>query len=123
MALLGWGIPSWPAPPGHPGHEGAGTVVESRGSRFKPGDRILTAPRIWDSRCFAEYQNIDEAYVTPLPDDVSFEYATMAQQLGTVIYAGRRLTGVEGAVCVVMGQGSGGVCSGTTSSRETALPG
>ena len=109
MALLGWGIPSWPAPPGHPGHEGAGTVVESRGSRFKPGDRILTAPRIWDSRCFAEYQNIDEAYVTPLPDDVSFEYATMAQQLGTVIYAGRRLTGVEGAVCVVMGQGSAGL--------------
>ena len=109
MALLGWGIPSWPAPPGHPGHEGAGTVVESRGSRFKPGDRILTAPRIWDSRCFAEYQNIDEAYVTPLPDDVSFEYATMAQQLGTVIYAGRRLTGVEGAVCVVLGQGSAGL--------------
>ena len=109
MALLGWGISSWPAPPGHPGHEAAGTVVESRGHRFKPGDRILTAPRIWDSRCFAEYQNIDEAYVTPLPDDVGFDNATMAQQLGTVIYAGRRLTGVEGAVCVVMGQGSAGL--------------
>ncbi len=109
MALLGWGIPNWPAPPGHPGHEGAGTVVESRGGRFKPGDRVLTAPRIWDSRCFAEFQNIDEAYVTPLPDDVTFEYATMAQQLGTVIYAVRRLPGVEGAVCVVMGQGSAGL--------------
>ena len=109
MALLGWGIPSWPAPPGHPGHEAAGTVVESRGRRFKPGDRVLTAPRIWDSRCFAEFQNIDEAYVTPLPDDVAFEYATMAQQLGTVIYAARRLTDVEGAVCVVVGQGSAGL--------------
>ena len=103
MALLGWGIPSWPAPPGHPGHEAAGTVVESRGRRFKPGDRVLTAPRIWDSRCFAEFQNIDEAYVTPLPDDVAFEYATMAQQLGTVIYAARRLTGRSG--CSVRGCG------------------
>lgn len=109
MALLGWGISSWPAPPGHPGHEGAGTVVESRGSRYKPGDRVLTAPRIWDSRCFAEYQNIDEAYVTPLPDGVAFDNATMAQQLGTVIYAARRLPGVAGAVCVVMGQGSAGL--------------
>ncbi len=109
MALLGWGISSWPAPPGHPGHEAAGTVVESRGTRFMPGDRVLTAPRIWDSRCFAEFQNIGEAYVTPLPDDVSFEYATMAQQLGTVIYAARRLKGVEGAVCVVLGQGSAGL--------------
>ena len=82
MALLGWGIASWPAPPGHPGHEAAGTVVESRGDRFKPGDRVLTAPRIWDSRCFAEYQNIDEAYVTPLPDDVSFEHATYGPATG-----------------------------------------
>ncbi len=109
MALLGWGISSWPAPPGHPGHEGAGTVIESRSSRYVPGDRVLTAPRIWDSRCFAEFQNIGEAYVTPLPDDVSFEHATMAQQLGTVIYAVRRLPGVDGAVCVVLGQGSAGL--------------
>ena len=109
MTLLGWGISSWPAPPGHPGHEAAGTVVESRGSHIKPGDRVLTAPRIWDSRCFAEFQNIGEAYVTPLPDDVTFEFATMAQQLGTVIYAAKRLTGVDGAVCVVVGQGSAGL--------------
>ena len=109
MALLGWAISKWPAPAGHPGHEAAGIVVESLSPRFKPGDRVLTAPHIWNSLCFAEYQAIDEAHVSPLPSNMPFDHATMAQQLGTVIYAAKRLTHVEGAVCAVVGQGSAGL--------------
>ncbi len=109
MAGMGWGIREWPAPPGHPGHEGAGVVVESRSPHYEPGDRVLTAPAIWDARCFAQYQSIDDAHVTSLPDDVPFGQATIAQQLGTVIYAARRLRDVDGAACVVVGQGSAGL--------------
>jgi len=42
-----------PAPPGWPGHEGVGTVLESRADDFKPGDRVLAAPQPRFGRCFA----------------------------------------------------------------------
>ncbi len=109
MAGLGWGIPRWPAPPGHPGHEAAGTVIQSRTPRYRPGDRVLTAPHIWNAKCFARYQAIDDAHLTPIPHGLPFRQAAMAQQLGTVIYAARRLENVQGAACAVVGQGSAGL--------------
>src|ERR1700759_5056882 len=45
-----------PSPPGHPGHESVGEVIESRCPGFQPGDNVLTVPFAIDGRCLAEYQ-------------------------------------------------------------------
>ena len=109
MVGYGWAVDRWPAPPGHPGHEAVGTVVESASDKFKEGDRVLTVPHIWRSMCFAEYQAIDELHVLKLVEDAELSDVLMAQQLGTVIFAAKRLPSVEGKTCVVMGQGSAGL--------------
>ena len=109
MVGLGWAINEWPAPPGHPGHEAVGTVIESPSENFKEGDRVLTVPHIWRSMCFAEYQAVDEPHVLKLPPDADVSQALMAQQLGTVVFAAKRLPPLAGKTCVVMGQGSAGL--------------
>ena len=110
----GWGIPAFPAMSGHPGHEAVGEVVESRSERFSEGDLVLTTPHIWDARCFADYQAVDDAHVLKLDPDVDIDTVTLAQQLGTVVYAAKRLPGslarsLKGQTCLVVGQGSAGL--------------
>lgn len=109
MVDNGWGINDWPAPPGHPGHEAIGRVVKSKIRRINEGDRVLTVPHIWRSKCFAEYQVVDPAHVLKIPNDIDIHYLLMAQQLGTVIFAAKRLSSVRGLTCVVVGQGSAGI--------------
>ena len=110
MVNFGWGMPEFPAVPGHPGHEAVGEVVESRSERFSEGDLVLTTPHIWDARSFADYQAIDDAHVLKLDPAVDIDTVTLAQQLGTVIYAAKRLPeSLEGQTCVVVGQGSAGL--------------
>ena len=109
MVGLGWGIDEWPAPPGHPGHEAVGTVVESSSDDFSEGDRVLTVPYIWRARCFAEYQALDPPHALKLPAGAKLEHVLMAQQLGTVIFAAKRLPPLAGMTCVVLGQGSAGL--------------
>jgi L-iditol 2-dehydrogenase len=46
----------YPAPPGWPGHEGVGKVVESRADDLTPGDWVLVAPPPGIARCFARQQ-------------------------------------------------------------------
>lgn len=43
--------------PGSPGHEGVGTVVETRSSLFDAGDAVLTVPSV--GGCFAQFQLVD----------------------------------------------------------------
>ncbi len=110
MVNTGWGMHAFPAMSGHPGHEAAGEVVESRSERFAEGDLVLTVPHIWDARCFADYQAVDDAHVLKLDPDVDFDTVTLAQQLGTVVYAAKRLPGsLKGQTCLVVGQGSAGL--------------
>ena len=114
MVNTGWGIPAFPAMAGHTGHEAAGEVVESRSARFSEGDLVLTVPHIWDARCFADYQAVDDAHVLKLDPDVDIESVTLAQQLGTVVYAAKRLPepiarSLETRTCLVVGQGSAGL--------------
>jgi len=110
MVNTGWGMHSFPAMAGHTGHEAAGRVVESRSSRFSEGDLVLTVPFIWDSRCFADYQAVDDEHVLKLDPDVDLDTVTLAQQLGTVVYAAKQLpASLEGQTCVVVGQGSAGL--------------
>ncbi|MEX0761874.1 MAG: zinc-binding dehydrogenase [Dehalococcoidia bacterium] len=109
MVGYGWAISNWPAPAGHPGHEAVGTVVESQSDRFVEGNLVLTVPHIWRSMCFAGYQAVDEPHLLKLPAGTPVQHLLMAQQLGTVIFAAKRLPSVEGQTCVVVGQGSAGL--------------
>jgi L-iditol 2-dehydrogenase len=108
-------VPEQSSPPGYPGHESVGEVLESRCPGFAPGDRVLTVPHAIDGRCLAEFQAIPGAACIKLPETVPLAHLLMAQQLGTVIYALRYrppdATGrldVIGKDVAVIGQGSAG---------------
>lgn len=110
----GVGLPAPPWPAGWPGHEGIGTVVESRASGFAPGDTVLCVPFSNLGRTTAEYQRCAGATaikVAAAGDPVPGLLQTlMAQQLGTVIYALRRHPqDIAGRTVVILGQGSAGL--------------
>lgn len=107
----GWLVDEYPLRPGYPGHEGIGTIVNANGAGLGEGDRVLVTPAIWDSLCFAEYQALGTNFLTVLPTASSQkpDHLLMAQQLGTVIFAAKRLPNLLGQTCVVMGQGSAGL--------------
>ena len=110
MVNTGWAMHTFPAMAGHPGHEAVGEVVESRSAKFNEGDIVLTTPHIWNSRCFADFQAVDHAHVLKLDQSVEFDTVTLAQQLGTVVYAAKRLpASLDGQACVVVGQGRAGL--------------
>jgi 2-desacetyl-2-hydroxyethyl bacteriochlorophyllide A dehydrogenase len=110
MVNTGWAMHAFPAMAGHPGHEAAGEVIESRSDRFNEGDIVLTTPHIWNSQCFADYQVVDDAHVLKLDPRVDLDTVTLAQQLGTVVYAAKRLPPtLKGQTCLVVGQGSAGL--------------
>ena len=79
-----------PAPPGWPGHEGVGTVLESRADDFRPGDQVLAAPQPRFGRCFAQQQVVPAGSLVRLPDGSDPGLQVLGQQLGTVVFAMRR---------------------------------
>ena len=121
MVGKGWQMPEYPAPPGHPGHEGVG-IVEEPPKRYpdgegidilEPGDLVLTVPHIWYAKCFAEYQAVDAAHMLKMPAGAPVEHVLMTQQLGTVIFATQRLPeSLEGMTCAVLGAGGAQGCFG-----------
>jgi len=106
-------LPPPPWPPGYPGHEGIGRVVQTRADGFAEGDRVLCVPNAAVGRCMAEYQRlagVTAITIDPELDHLPSEQILMAQQLGTVIFALRRYpTDVTGRTVVVLGQGSAGL--------------
>ena len=109
IVYMGWNAHEFPLPHGYPGHEGLGEVVDGDGTDFAPGDLVLTAPNIWNSRTFAGYQLIEPHFLLKLPRDVPEKHLLMAQQLGTVVFGCRRLPSLIGQTVVVVGQGSVGL--------------
>ncbi len=109
IAYQGWGVTGLPLPPGRPGHEGVGEVVDGGGTGFEPGQAVLTVPNIHDSATFAEYQVLDPGNMVALPDTRPLSHLLMAQQLGTVIFGCRLLPPLDGETVVVIGQGSVGL--------------
>ena len=109
IVYMGWNAHEFPLPHGYPGHEGLGEVVDGGGTGFQPGELVLTAPNIWSSRTFAEYQLIEPHFLLRLPNDVPERHLLMAQQLGTVVFGCRRLPSLIGQTVVVVGQGSVGL--------------
>jgi len=77
----------YPLPPGVPGHECIGIVAETRCKEYKEGDEVLSIPD--GSRGFAEYFVAYPSGTVRIPD--MREKLVLAQPLGTVIHACRKL--------------------------------
>ncbi|BBF99064.1 L-iditol 2-dehydrogenase [Pseudonocardia autotrophica] len=94
--------------PGYPGHEGTGIVVGPDDALLPPGTAVLTVPPGPVGQCFAEFQAVPERYLVPLAPDADLRRAVTAQQIGTTLFAMRRVGRPEGDVAVVIGAGSAG---------------
>ena len=105
----GWPRNEYPMAPGEPGHEGVGVVEDPGPTSLREGVRVLTVPNIWEARNFAAYQAVSPHFIVELPDGRPVAELMMAQQLGTVIFAGRKLPPMTGKTVVVIGQGSAGL--------------
>ena len=112
----------YPLPPGNSGHEVIARVVSMNHGAFssgrdtlgypwgpvKEGDIVLALiPEIENG--MAEYMVTEIANLLPLPPGKPATSLILAQQLGTVIYACRRLPNITGMNVVVVGQGSAGL--------------
>jgi L-iditol 2-dehydrogenase len=100
---------AYPEPVGSSGHEMIGTVerIGEGVTGLRPGELTLTLSP--NHTAMTQRYLTDAEYVIPLPQGPGVEELLMAQQLGTVIYAARRLPNLVGAVAVVIGQGSAGI--------------
>ena len=99
----------YPFAVGTTGHEMIGVVeaVDAPESPIKVGDVALTLAPYQEA--MAEYLLASAEDVLVLPSGKPIEHLLMAQQLGTVIYACKRLPNVMGKDAVVIGQGSAGL--------------
>jgi threonine dehydrogenase-like Zn-dependent dehydrogenase len=93
----------FPRPVGDSLHEIIGQVVESRSPRFQPGDSVLSIPP--DQRGLSEYFLADASMTVPLPEFQHRERLILAQPLGTIIWAARKLSNLIDRDVVVIGQG------------------
>jgi L-iditol 2-dehydrogenase len=101
---------TYPGPPGYPGHESVGTVIESRHPDFTPGQAVLSVPLAIDSRGFAEIQQLDARNAVPGPAGIDPAELLMAQQLGTVLFALKRFwSGPAGRTAAIFGSGPAGL--------------
>lgn len=88
---------------GHTLHEMIGSVTATSGNRFEPGERVLCVPVA--QRGLFERFAVSADRVIPLDPRVPEEQALIAQPLGTVIYALKKLPTVLDLDVAVVGQG------------------
>lgn len=93
----------YPQPIGMSLHEMVGTVVDSNGSRWKPGTRVLAVP-VEQQGLFERYV-LDESRAIALDPRLTDEIALMAQPFGTVVWALKKLPNMIGRNVVVLGLG------------------
>ncbi len=95
---------TFPKHPGQPMHECIGTVVESHSDRFQAGDRVLALPEM--NSGLAEFFLSSEARTIALGKTTPWQSEhVLAQPLGTVLCALRRLSNVLDKTVAVLGQG------------------
>jgi threonine dehydrogenase-like Zn-dependent dehydrogenase len=94
---------NYPLPPGFSGHECIGTVVASKSKTFGEGDRVMALPL--PHHGLAEYYISRSDQSVLIPDGLSSNEALMAQPLGTVIWALRKLPPMLHMNVAVIGQG------------------
>ena len=92
---------------GHSLHEMIGTVVDTTGERFKPGERLLCIPD--DQRGLWQRFWRSESYAHPIAPGLSDEQAVLSQPLSTVVRALRKLDPLFGKTVAVVGQGPMGL--------------
>ena len=109
VGYYGWGVDTFPLPPGYPGHESVCEVVDGRGTNYSEGQLVLAVPIISEARSFSEYQVIPEKQLLVIDKGISVNEILMAQQLGTVVFAIRNLPKLDGRSVVIIGQGSAGL--------------
>ena len=109
VGYCGWGVDDFPLPPGFPGHESVCEVVDGEGTNYVENQLVLAVPIIPDARSFSEYQVIPRSQLLKLDENISINEVLMAQQLGTVIFAVRKLPQLIGRSVVIIGQGSAGL--------------
>jgi threonine dehydrogenase-like Zn-dependent dehydrogenase len=104
------GAEEYPCNVGSAGHEMVGVIeaVDAPGYDLHPGQLALVLPSV-DECMMAERYLSRADKVLPLPDHGSPEHYLMAQQLGTVVYAMKRIPSVLGKNVAVIGQGSAGL--------------
>jgi threonine dehydrogenase-like Zn-dependent dehydrogenase len=106
----------YPQPPGVAGHEMV-AVVDAVGSPrgpIQPGDLALV---MVNGGAMAEYYLAPEADILPLPPGKSLEKLVLAQPLGTVLFAAKRLPNMVDQSAVVIGQGAIGLFFNTVLRR------
>ncbi len=117
------------------GHETAGEVIEVGASveGLQAGDRVAVNPSFYCGKCYlclrgkrnlcphggllgreadgayAEYMAIQGCLVFKIPDNVSYEEATLAQTLGTVFRAQSIAKIMPGNSVAILGQGPAGL--------------
>jgi threonine dehydrogenase-like Zn-dependent dehydrogenase len=95
--------PSYPLEPGMSLHEIAGTVLETNGSKFRPGDLVLAVP-VGQQGLFQRFR-LSEERAVPLDRGRPLEMSVLAQPLGTVIHALKKIPPVLDLDVAVVGQG------------------
>ncbi len=95
--------PEFPGTIGHSLHEMVGTVLGTTGTKFKEGDKVLAVPT--NQRGLFQRFVVTEAQAIPVDLRLPLDKAIMAQPLGTVIYALKKLPTVLDKDVVIVGQG------------------
>ena len=106
----------YPMPVGHPCHELAGTIVDSRTDAYHEGQRVIVIPPR-GSAGLVEYIVSDPGRMILLPDEGSLDDWVMCQPSGTVLYSCQQMPNLLGKNVVVMGQGSIGLSFTMITSR------
>lgn len=108
--MLDYGSPeSYPSAIGASGHEMVGVVeaIDAPGSGIKIGDvALVLAP---EQLAMAEYYLAKVEHIFKIPTRRSSEEYLQSQQLGTVLYAAKKLPNISGKNVAVIGQGSAGL--------------
>jgi threonine dehydrogenase-like Zn-dependent dehydrogenase len=99
----------YPLPVGRGGHEVIALVEDVRGPAEGVACGDLVMALVPGDAGMAEHFCTPADNLLPLPEGAPPEELLMAQQLGTVIHACKRLQNVVGADVVVIGQGSAGL--------------
>ena len=123
---------SYPVPQAH---EVSGEVVKTGTavSGIKPGQKVTIQPQVVCGRCYpcrhgkynlceelkvmgfqttgvaSHYFAVDQAKVTPLPDEMSYDEGAMIEPLAVAVHAVRRAGDVKGAKIAVLGAGPIGI--------------
>lgn len=98
----------FPGPPGFPGHECAGVVVESRAPAVQPGTRVIVHPHGLTG--LVEFLVASPRRFAALPAAGDLATWLMAEPPATVLHACRQLPSLFGKSAIVLGQGMIGLC-------------